>query len=71
MDGPRKCKQDSPGYLAKQPPVQQLSKMKPRSLTNMAKEGLDHCGAALQKVVTKTEINQHIRILVPSVERPR
>lgn len=37
MDEPRKCKQNSPGYLTKQPLVHQLSKIRPRSITDMAK----------------------------------
>jgi hypothetical protein len=38
MDEPRKCKQDSPGYLPKQPPMQQqLSRIRPRSITDLAK----------------------------------
>lgn len=37
MDDPRKRKQDSPGYVPMQPPVQQLSKIRPRSITDMAK----------------------------------
>lgn len=71
MDEPRKCKQDSPGYLTKQPPVHQLSKIRPRSVTDMAKSTKKVWIIVLprsKKWRQKLKINQHARI---PVARPR